>query len=53
MKHFWHKIIVWYLRRCWGSFHTFSYGLEGRYVVLLDEYTYGQLKALTDWRGEK
>lgn len=35
-----HRTIVAYLRRCVGAFHTFPYGRDGRYVVLMTEGQY-------------
>lgn len=39
-----HKMIVWYLRRCWGAFHAYPYGPEGRYVVLMTDGQFGRWK---------
>lgn len=35
-----HGLICWYLRKCSGSFHTYQYGPQGRYVVLMNEVEY-------------
>lgn len=51
MKHLWHKIIVWYLRHCWGAFHCYPYGEGGKYVVLMsdaDYHTYKNYSELTE-----
>jgi len=48
MRHIWHKIIAWYLRRCWGSFHVYPYGSQGRYVALMNERQYHNFKAVED-----
>ena len=39
-----HRFIVWYLRRAGGAFHTFKYGVDGRYVVLMNETDYHKLE---------
>jgi hypothetical protein len=45
MRRWLHRAIVWYLHRCWGSFHVNEYGPQGRYVVLMSE---GQYRAFQD-----
>lgn len=40
MRKVWHRLMVWYLRRCGSAFHTFPYGSRGRYVVLMSEAEY-------------
>jgi hypothetical protein len=35
-----HWLIVQYLKSCWGAFHAFPYGSDGRYVVLMNEDQY-------------
>jgi hypothetical protein len=40
MRRFLHKAICWYLRRCGGAFHCYSYGENGRYVKLMTEREY-------------
>jgi len=40
MKKMIHRLIVFYLRRCSGAFHTFPYGPKGRYVVIMNEIQY-------------
>lgn len=40
MRHLWHKLICWYLRRCSDAFHCYAYGVDGRYVVLMNERQY-------------
>ena len=36
-----HRVIVRYLRRCAGAFHSGNYGSDGRYVVLMNDADYG------------
>ena len=35
-----HKLILKYLIKCGGSFHTNPYGNTGRYIVLMNERQY-------------
>jgi len=35
-----HRAIIFYLRICGKSFHSFSYSGSGRYVVLMNEREY-------------
>lgn len=50
MKHFLHKFIAWYLRRCGGAAHCYPYGEQGRYLVLMDDDTYHRFKCLAHGR---
>jgi len=43
-----HWLIVWYLRKCWGAFHAFPYGEQGRYVVLMNEKQYHKYTHLAE-----
>jgi len=36
-----HRTICWYLRRSGGAFHTYPYGKDGRYVVIMTDEKYG------------
>lgn len=40
MRKYIHKFIVKYIRNCGGSFHHNKYGVDGRYVVLMNEKQY-------------
>lgn len=44
MKHMLHKFIAWYLGSCGGAFHVNRYGVTGRYVVILTEQQYGEMR---------
>lgn len=44
MKRMIHRMICWYLRSCGGAFHSYPYGPQGRYVVLMDEGQYHEYK---------
>ena len=44
MRRLIHALIVAYLRRCYGAFHHFPYGPQGRYVVLMREDEYDALE---------
>lgn len=37
-----HKFIVWYLKRCGGTFHSGAYGENGKYVKLFTDEEYGK-----------
>lgn len=43
-----HSTICWYLRRCGKAFHCYSYGLKGRYVVLMNDRQYHRYAALAE-----
>ena len=51
MKRLWQRIIVWYLRQCAGAFHSFPYGEQGRYVVLMNELQYHNHKEIANAPG--
>ena len=57
IKRLLHKFIVWYLRRCWGTFHSGPYNKYGeqnnggRYVVLMDDDTYHHFMTLAVGRS--
>lgn len=40
MRHLLHKAICWYLKRCAGVFHCYTYGEAGCYVVLMTDEQY-------------
>jgi len=35
-----HHFIARYIKRCGGAFHTYPYGENGRYVVIMNEEEY-------------
>lgn len=37
-----HTLIFKYLVSCGGAFHHNKYGLNGRYIVLMDEHQYNK-----------
>lgn len=40
-----HRAICMYLNKfCGGAFHSYPYGKDGRYVVLMSEKQYGNYK---------
>lgn len=39
-----HRAICWYLGKCGNAFHTYPYGEQGRYVVLMTEANYQNFK---------
>lgn len=39
-----HKLIVWYLKKCGGAFHSGKYGIEGKYVVLMNDNAYSDFQ---------
>lgn len=41
-----HKFIVKYLLSCGGTFHHDKYGVNGKYVVLMNEESYHEYKNL-------
>jgi hypothetical protein len=43
-----HTLILWYLARCGGAFHTNPYGQAGRYVVAMSDEQYHYYKELAE-----
>ena len=41
-----HKFIVKYLLSCGGAFHHGEYGINGRYVALMDDIKYHEYTKL-------
>jgi hypothetical protein len=41
-----HRLIVKYLMSCGGAFHHGVYGVDGRYVVIMNDETYHYYKGL-------
>ena len=43
-----HRLICRYLRMVEGTFHTYHYGKDGRYVVLMTEEQYARYTAYAE-----
>lgn len=41
-----HRAICAYLRQAGGAFHTYKYGVNGRYVVLMTEKQFSKYKGV-------
>lgn len=39
-------MIVWYLRRCGGTFHNCPYGENGKYIVMMSDKKYNEYQKL-------
>jgi len=51
IKNLLHKFIAWYLRHiCGGAAHCYSYGEQGRYLVIMDDDTYHRFTVLAKER---
>lgn len=39
-----HRVIVWYVGKCGGGFHTFPYGERGKYTLSMSDKEYHEYK---------
>lgn len=46
MRKYIHKIIVWYLKKCGGAFHSGPYGDNGKYVKLFTDKQYSEYQRM-------
>lgn len=50
LRKFIHTLILRYIERNGGAFHTQPYGVQGRYVVALADAEYHELRGDESWR---
>lgn len=50
MRRIIHLLIMAYLQRSGGAFHTRPYGPDGRYVVVMNESEYHEHRHSEEWR---